>query len=124
MNIAGAAVGTGFSILDTAGSIANFNDLSGSGATGSELTAAGAKVGEGVGSTLMNAGVIASAVPGGQLVGAGMVATGAVVWLGSKATGAIARRWKGSVKETAKSMWNGAKDKASNAISKVKGWFS
>ncbi|WP_279401390.1 hypothetical protein [Piscibacillus salipiscarius] len=117
-------MGTGFSILDTAGSIANFNDLSGSGATGSELTAAGAKVGEGVGSTLMNAGVIASAVPGGQLVGAGMVATGAVVWLGSKATGAIARRWKGSVKETAKSMWNGAKDKASNAISKVKGWFS
>ncbi|SEP98182.1 hypothetical protein SAMN05216362_10511 [Piscibacillus halophilus] len=124
LNVAAAAVGTGFSVVETAGSISDFNDLRASGASGSELTEAGAKIGEGVGSTLMNAGVVTTAIPGGQLVGAGMVAAGAAVWVGSKLTGAIAKRWKGSVKETAKSMWNGAKEKVSGAFNTVKGWFS
>ena len=88
-----------------------------SNASGSELVAAGAKVGEGVGSTLMNASV--AAAPYAPLVGAGLAGLGAGLWVTSRATRAVARRWEGSVGKTAKSMWDDAKAAGKNAFNKV-----
>ncbi|GEL76470.1 hypothetical protein [Tenuibacillus multivorans] len=123
-NVAAAAVGAGFSAVDTGMKAANAVDILNSNADGNVKTAAVADTTASLGDTLMNAGVVTSAIPGAQAIGAGMVAVGAGVWLVSKGTGFVARHWKGNVKDTAKAMWNTTKKSAKKAWDTVKGWFS
>ena len=117
LNVVAAVGGTVLGGIDTyqktfgeGGAIDTFNDSSVSGA---DKTVAVTDATASLGSTLMSAGVVAAAIPGGQAIGAGIVVAGAALWGASKLTGYVAKNW-GSIK--------GAASKAGDAISK--GWNS
>jgi hypothetical protein len=113
-----SGVETGFTIAD---SIGTFKDSS---ASGAEKTSAGADIGEGVGNTLMSAGVVTAAIPGGQLAGGLMVAGGAGIWAISKGVNLFAKNWKGNLGSTAKEIGRKAKNSIKKGWKTVKGWFS
>lgn len=77
LNVGVAAISLPFDIMDTVGSFGMAFDPSQSEATQNEKFVDG--VGN-FGSVLMDAGVIASVIPGGQAVGGVLVVTGAVLW--------------------------------------------
>jgi len=81
-----------------------------------------------LGSTLMDAGVIASVIPGGQTAGVVLVTVGGVLWVGSKAikwldklAGGKMGKW---LKEKTMAGIDWAKEKAGDAIGWVKSIFS
>jgi len=122
-NAGTAALGTVSSGIST---YAKFKDIEGT--TGTERTSAIADtVAEG-GSTLLNAGGVVAAIPGGQLAGGIMMAGGGLIWAGGKLTKLYADNWKGGVWKTTKSLAKKAGDKISDGFSKftgkVKGLFS
>ncbi|GGK08634.1 hypothetical protein GCM10007063_33810 [Lentibacillus kapialis] len=123
-NVAAAAVGTGISAFETGFKSAKAVDVWTSDASGADKTSAVADAGASAGNTLMNAGVVATAIPGGQAVGAGMVAVGAGIWAVSKGAKFVADNWKGNLKDTGKAMWNKTKDTAKKAWDTVTGLFS
>ena len=119
---AGAAVVSGvFSGIDTVqNTLASFDRSKSTTERGEALIDANASLG----GTLMSAGVVAAAIPGGQVAGAVLGATGAVLWGASKVTkwinkatgGAVGRTLVkardavvDSVKNVASSAWNGIK---------------
>ncbi|WP_390295682.1 hypothetical protein [Virgibacillus kekensis] len=128
LNVGVAALGTGVSAVKTYNSIDNAVETFNSDATGAEKTSAAADVGANLGDTLMNAGIVTSAIPGGQVIGAGMAAAGAGLWVISKGVKLFANNWKGSLGSTAKSLakkaGNAIKDGAKKAWDTVTGWFS
>lgn len=77
LNVGVAAISLPFDVIDTFGSFGMAFDPSQSEATQNEKFVDG--VGN-FGSVLMDAGVIASVIPGGQAVGGVLVITGAVLW--------------------------------------------
>ncbi|NRR23411.1 hypothetical protein [Brevibacillus sp. MS2.2] len=77
LNVGVAAISLPFDIMDTFGSFGMAFDPSQNEATQNEKFVDG--VGN-FGSVLMDAGVIASVIPGGQAVGGVLVVTGAVLW--------------------------------------------
>ncbi|WP_077327791.1 hypothetical protein [Virgibacillus siamensis] len=127
LNVAAAVVGTGVSAFETGYKGAKAYDVLTSDASGAEKTSAVADATASLGNTLMNAGVVASAIPGGQAIGAGMVAVGAGVWVVSKGVKLFADNWKGNLWDTgkhlAKKAGNAIKDVASSAWDTVTGWF-
>ncbi|GAA0588683.1 hypothetical protein GCM10009001_00700 [Virgibacillus siamensis] len=127
LNVAAAVVGTGVSAFETGYKGAKAYDVLTSDASGAEKTSAVADATASLGNTLMNAGVVTSAIPGGQAIGAGMVAVGAGVWVVSKGVKLFADNWKGNVWDTgkhlAKKAGNAIKDVASSAWDTVTGWF-
>ncbi|SFD94520.1 hypothetical protein SAMN05216238_10665 [Lentibacillus persicus] len=123
-NVATAAVGTGISAFETGYNSARAVDVLNSDASGADKTVAVTDATASFGDTLMNAGVVTSAIPGAQAVGAGMVAVGAGVWAVSKGVRFVASHWKGNWKDTGKAMWKSTKDTAKKAWDTVTGWFS
>ncbi|SFA91083.1 hypothetical protein SAMN04488072_103215 [Lentibacillus halodurans] len=123
-NIAAAAVGTGISAFETGFKSAKAVDVLTSDASGADKTSAVADATASLGDTIMNAGVVTTAIPGGQAIGAGMVAVGAGVWAVSKGVKFVADNWKGNLADTGKAMWNKTKDTAKKAWDTVTGWFS
>lgn len=127
LNVAAAVVGTGVSAFETGYKGAKAYDVVTSDASGAEKTSAVADATASLGNTLMNAGVVTSAIPGGQAIGAGMVAVGAGVWVVSKGVKLFADNWKGNLWDTgkhlAKKAGNAIKDVASSAWDTVTGWF-
>ncbi|CAI8710588.1 Outer membrane protein [Brevibacillus sp. IT-7CA2] len=77
LNVGVAAISLPFDIMDTIGSFGMAFDPSQNEATQNEKFVDGAG---NFGSVLMDAGVIASVIPGGQAVGGVLVVTGAVLW--------------------------------------------
>ncbi|MFG0213508.1 hypothetical protein ACFU8X_10405 [Brevibacillus porteri] len=77
LNVGIAAISLPFDIMDTIGSFGMAFDPSQNEATQNEKFVDGAG---NFGSVLMDAGVIASVIPGGQAVGGVLVVTGAVLW--------------------------------------------
>ncbi|MGG4440736.1 hypothetical protein [Brevibacillus fortis] len=77
LNVGVAAISLPFDIMDTFGSFSTAFDPSQSEATQNDKFVDGAG---NFGSVLMDAGVIASVIPGGQAVGGVLVVTGAVLW--------------------------------------------
>ncbi|OUQ89972.1 hypothetical protein B5G50_02090 [Brevibacillus brevis] len=77
LNVGVAAISLPFDIMDTVGTFGMAFDSSQNEATQNEKFVDG--VGN-FGSVLMDAGVIASVIPGGQAVGGVLVVTGAVLW--------------------------------------------
>lgn len=124
LNVGVAALGTGVSAVKTYNSIGDAVDTFNNDSTGAEKTSAVADVGANVGDTLMNAGVVASAIPGGQVIGAGMVAAGAGLWVVSKGVKLFANNWKGDLLTTTKEIGKKAADGIKKGWNKVKGWFS
>ncbi|WP_017187595.1 hypothetical protein [Alkalibacillus haloalkaliphilus] len=125
LNVAAAAVGAGFSAIDTGiSTVEAYNVLTSENASGAEMTSATARVGEGAGNTLMNAGMVTAVVPGMQAAGGIMIGVGAGLWAVSRGTRFVADHWKGNIKDTGKAMVNSAKDTAKKTWSTVKGWFS
>jgi len=122
--VAAAAVGTGFSAVETGYNTARAVDVLSSDASGADKTVAVTDATASLGDTLMNAGVVTSAIPGAQAVGAGMVAVGAGVWAVSKGVNFVASHWKGNWKDTGKAMWKSTKNTAKKAWDTVTGWFS
>lgn len=112
LNVATAAVGTVLGVVDTSMNIGKAFDVFGDdNTTAVERTVAVTDATESLGSTLMSAGGVAAAIPGGQAIGAGLVVAGAAIWGASKLTSYVAKNWDG-IKNTA--------SKVSGAISK--GW--
>ena len=81
-----------------------------------------------LGSTLMDGGVIASVIPGGQTVAVVLVTAGGVLWLGGKALKWIDKLADGKIGKWLKEKTTGAidwaKDKVGDAIGWVKSIFS
>ncbi|TKI57558.1 hypothetical protein E8L90_20015 [Brevibacillus antibioticus] len=77
LNVGVAAISLPFDIIDTVGSFGMAFDPSQNEATQNEKFVDGAG---NFGSVLMDAGVIASVIPGGQAVGGVLVVTGGVLW--------------------------------------------
>ncbi|WP_174614156.1 hypothetical protein [Virgibacillus ihumii] len=127
LNVAAAVVGTGVSAFETGYKGAKAYDVLTSDASGAEKTSAVADATASLGNTLMNAGVVTSAIPGGQAIGAGMVAVGAGIWVVSKGVKLFADNWKGNLWDTgkhlAKKAGNAIKNVASSAWDTVTGWF-
>ncbi|WP_174614159.1 hypothetical protein [Virgibacillus ihumii] len=123
-NVAAAAIGTVASGAKTIGEIRNASDVLNSNASGADKTAAVADATASAGNTLMNAGVVTSAVPvpGARVAGGIMVAGGAVLWGASKATKYVAENWN-SIKETGKKVWEGTKNIAKKGWDAVTGLF-
>lgn len=71
----------------------------------------------GLGSTLMDAGIIASVIPGGQTVGTVLFVVGGVLWGGSKLA-----KWANKASGGAVTRW--IREKASGAVGWVKSIFS
>ncbi|WP_175614755.1 hypothetical protein [Piscibacillus halophilus] len=122
LNVAASAAGTVLSGIDTYNKYNTFTDVFGSNAPNSEKVAAGADVGASAGNTIMNAGVVVSAV--NPVFGLGIGAAGAGIWLASKATGFVSRNWKGFNTRTLESMGKSIVDSGKKTINKIKGWFS
>ncbi len=121
-NIAASAVGTVLSGIDTYNKIDTFTDVLGSNASTPDKVAAGADIGAGVGNMMMNASIAVAAV--NPVVGLGVGAAGAGVWLASRATKFVSKNWKGFNGDTLKSMKNSLVDSGKKTINKIKGWFS
>ncbi|WP_201716817.1 hypothetical protein [Rossellomorea arthrocnemi] len=122
LNVVGAAVGAGFSAVDSyQNTVKLFNADN-----GGERVKAGADLAQSSGSLLMNVGTGVAAFPGGQVVGGALIAGGAVLWLG----GTAVKHWstiKSAVThpvETVKKLGKGIANKAKKTWSTVKGWFS
>lgn len=125
LNVGVAAVSLPFDAFNTYTSFSQINDP--------DLTPEqqGEKFLDGVsnlGSTLMDGGVIASVIPGGQTVGVVLVTAGGVLWLGGKALKWIDKLAGGKIgkwlKETTTGAIDWAKDKVGDAIGWVKSIFS
>ncbi|MBM7715935.1 hypothetical protein JOC94_002946 [Bacillus thermophilus] len=116
LSAVGAGISAGFSAVDTAINTKKAIDVWNSNASGAEKTAATADATASFGETLFNAGMVSSAIPGGQAVGAGLMVAGGVVWGASKVT-------KFFADGTAKKAWNKTKDVAKNTWNKFKGLF-
>ncbi|GGD20278.1 hypothetical protein [Pontibacillus salipaludis] len=123
-NIAAAGIGAGFSAIETGFNTAKAIDVYNSDASNSEKITATTDATASLGDTLMNAGMVATAIPGAQAAGLGIAAAGAVLWLGSKGVKLVSSNWKGGPIRTAKEIGRKAKDSIVNAYNKVKGWFS
>ncbi|MGP4071120.1 hypothetical protein ACTWQB_01035 [Piscibacillus sp. B03] len=121
-NIAGSAVGTVLSGIDTYNKIDTFTDVLGSNASTPDKFAAGADVGTGVGNTMMNASVAIAAV--NPVLGLGVGAAGAGLWLASRGTKFVSKNWKGFNKKTVKSMTDSLVDSGKKTFDKIKGFFS
>lgn len=124
LNIGVAAIGTGIAAFETGYKAGQAYDVLTSDASGAEKTSAVADATGSLGDTLMNAGVVASAIPGGQAVGAGMVAVGAGIWVVSKGVKLFADNWKGDLGSTTKSIANKAGNKIKDGWNWLKGKFS
>lgn len=95
----GAGIAAVFSGYETGVKAVNAIDVLKSGASGAEKTAATADATASFGETLFNVGAVATAFPGGQVAGAVMMGSGAVIWGASKVTKFIA---DGSAKKALK----------------------
>ncbi|WP_277674152.1 hypothetical protein [Piscibacillus halophilus] len=115
-------MGTVLSGIDTYNKIDTFTDVLGSNASTPDKVAAGADIGAGVGNMMMNASIAVAAV--NPVVGLGVGAAGAGVWLASRATKFVSKNWKGFNGDTLKSMKNSLVDSGKKTINKIKGWFS
>ncbi|WP_067724809.1 hypothetical protein [Oceanobacillus damuensis] len=124
LNIGAAAIGTGIAAFETGYKTGQAYNVLTSDASGAEKTSAVADATGSLGDTLMNAGVVASAIPGGQAVGAGMVAVGAGIWVVSKGVKLFAENWKGDLGSTTKSIVNKAGNKVKDGWNWLKGKFS
>ncbi|MUV39198.1 hypothetical protein JNUCC1_03071 [Lentibacillus sp. JNUCC-1] len=122
-NFVTSGVNAGISAYKTGASFSDAVNTFNSDATGTEKTVAAAKVGTNFGETLMSAGGVAAAVPGGQAVGAGLAAAGAGVFVVSKGVELVAKN-KEKIAATAKKATDTVKKAASKGWKKVKGWFS
>ncbi|WP_100406437.1 hypothetical protein [Bacillus solitudinis] len=113
LGAAGAAIGTVFSAVDTVQNFSKGDALSGVGS---------------LGDTLMGAGVVALAFPGGQAIGAGLVATGALLSVGAGAVKMWRNRekiisdGKKIINSGAKAL-DGAKKGLGNMFNKVTSFF-
>lgn len=76
-----------------------------------------------LGSTLMNGGAVAAAIPGGQVIGAGMAAVGAGIWVVSKGVKLFADNWQGGLWSTTKHIAKKAGEKIKKGWNKVKSFF-
>jgi len=123
LNVVGAGLATAYGVYDTfnkaSDAIGNWGDSSIKTSTKvaetSEATAS-------LGTTLMSAGVVAAAIPGGQAAATVMIVGGAALWGASKLTGAIANNWDG-IKKGVSDFGNGVKDIASKGWNSVKSIF-
>lgn len=115
------------SAYKTGESISAFMNLNDN-VSGTVRAAAGADIGENIGDTIMSAGALAMAVPGGQALGLGVTAVGAGVYAISKGVKLFANNWKGDLWSTTKSIGNKAANSVKNAAKKtwstVTGFFS
>ncbi|VEF49211.1 Uncharacterized protein conserved in bacteria [Bacillus freudenreichii] len=116
LSAVGAGISAGFSAYDTVLNTMNAVDVWKSDASKSDKVAATADATGSLGETLFNVGAVASAIPGGQAVGAGLMIAGGVVWGASKIT-------KFFADGTASKVWNKTKDVASNVWNKTSGFF-
>lgn len=123
-NVAAAGIGAGFSAIETGFNTAKAINVYNSDASASEKVTATADATASLGDTIMNAGIVATAIPGGQAVGLGMTAAGAAIWLGSKGVKLFSSNWKGSLGKTTREIGRKAKEGIGKAYNKVKGWFS
>jgi hypothetical protein len=121
-NVVSAAVGAGFSAVDSVNNIKNLWNAD----TKQEKIQAGSSLAQSSGEFLMNVGAGVAAFPGGQVIGGALVVGGAVLWAG----GTIVKHWstiKDAVTHPIRTIKNTAKaigDRAKKAWSTVKGWFS
>lgn len=122
-NLAGAAIGTGLSAFEMGWNAAKAYQVFNSDATGAEKTSAVADVTSSLGSTLMNGGAVAAAIPGGQVIGAGMAAVGAGIWVVSKGVKLFADNWQGGLWSTTKHIAKKAGEKIKKGWNKVKSFF-
>jgi hypothetical protein len=122
LNVATAAVGAGYSAVELGFNGAKAYDVLNSNVAGNEKVSAVAEATGNFGDLLMNAGVVAAAVPGGQAAGAIMIAGGAAVWGASKLTKLVADNWNG-IKKFAKDPVGNTKKAIKKGWSKIKGWF-
>ncbi|WP_135505690.1 hypothetical protein [Planococcus koreensis] len=104
LNVATAAAGVVFGTVETFGEVFGeggaYDTWHDSNASGAKKTAEISDATASFGSTLMSAGVVAAAIPGGQALGVGLVIGGAALWGVSKLTGYVANNWTG-IKSTA-----------------------
>ncbi len=136
-NVASAAVGTVFGTIETGYKTANAIDMMNSSADTTKKVSATADATASFGQTLMSAGVVAGAIPGGQAAAPIMIAGGAVIWGGSRLVKLAADNWEGikqfrkdfskdswkASKDLAVKAYEGAKNKISDSWSAVKGLF-
>ncbi|WP_148631295.1 hypothetical protein [Bacillus sp. E214] len=118
LNVGAAGISTVFSTIDTVkNGISTYDSVKENGWRSAKTVAAGADTTASIGEVLMNSGVVAGAIPGGQLVGAYMVAGGAVLWGASKLVKGIA---DGSIKKGVKKVG----EKIGSMFNSIKGVFS
>ncbi|MEN2767527.1 hypothetical protein [Ornithinibacillus xuwenensis] len=130
LNFVASGVNAGLSAYKTGVSVSNAVNTWQSTTDGSERTAAIADVGANLGETLMSAGGVAAAIPGGQAVGAGLIVVGGGLYVVSKTTQVVAKNWDkiaGATKKAGSAIKNAGKsvvDGAKKLGSTIKGWFS
>ncbi|HAM79746.1 hypothetical protein [Ornithinibacillus bavariensis] len=130
LNFVASGVNAGLSAYKTGVSIGNAIDTWQNTKDGSARTSAIADIGANLGETLMSVGGVATAIPGGQALGAGLVIVGGGLFVVSKATKLVADNWD-KITDFGKSVGNGIKN-AGKSIAKgakkvgsmIKGWFS
>ncbi|MEC5424939.1 hypothetical protein QGM71_15740 [Virgibacillus sp. C22-A2] len=123
-NFVTSGINAGVSAYKTGASVGDAIQTFNSNASGADKTAAVANIGSNLGETIMSAGGVAAAIPGGQALGAGLVAAGAGIFVVSKGVSLIARNWQGDVKSTAKEIGKKAGQTIKKGWKTVKGWFS
>lgn len=112
----GAGISAGFTAYDTGVNTLKAIDTWKSDASTGQKVAATADATASFGETLFNVGAVASAVPGGQALGAGLMIAGGVVWGASKVT-------KFFADGSAKKVWNKTKDTFNKAKNFIGGLF-
>jgi hypothetical protein len=143
LNLVSSGISAGISTIQTADKINDAIQTFKSTKDGSERTAAVADAASSFGEAMMSYGGLAAAIPGGQAVGATMVAAGAVIFIGGKAVQLVAENWdtikNSKIVRKGKELFNKAvevRDKVVNkakeigkkavkgVIKSIKGWFS
>ncbi|KIL53670.1 hypothetical protein KP77_01650 [Jeotgalibacillus alimentarius] len=117
LNAVSGGIGVVYGVADTVQKWQAYGDLS-STATSSDKIAAGAEVGSAVGETLMNAGFVAAAIPGGQTAAPILLGIGAGVFIASKTTKYIASNWK-SITKTVGDLWDNPGKTSKELLSKA-----
>ncbi|WP_345242926.1 hypothetical protein [Pontibacillus salipaludis] len=119
LNAVSAGIGAGFAAYETWVNTDRAIDVLQSDASMSDKVSVTTDATASVGDTLMNAGMVATAIPGFQAIGLGVTAIGAGIWVASKGV----KHW-GSIKKAAGTAINKASDVMNSTFKTVKGWFS
>lgn len=123
LNVAAAAISAGFAAVETGFNTVKAIDVWKSDASKAKKVSATTDATGSLGDMLMSAGVIATAIPGGQVAGGMMIAAGAILWVGSKLVKYGAEHWKG-IKKFARHPIKSTGKALKKGWNKIKGWFS